>query len=226
MRRKVFFIIVLFLGFLFSCSSAPFREALDKGAAPPPETVLLIGKITIDPLLEQGNIAVQAVHGTHKGVIKMNFAADAAEPLDKEAFVPFSATEQMDWSFTKTSFIPVPPGTRYARLGTFMLDSRRYTYGVARGGAPAPGGVDITYIMLYGDVKIDVPAKAKAVYIGTIEYRHDLKNTKPNKFGYPSKKVVVKDEYQQAMADLAAMKIPGVSSKNVVKKLAKVVRDH
>ncbi len=92
--------------------------------------------------------------------------------------------------------------------------------------APAPGGVDITYIMLYGDVKIVVPAKAKAVYIGTIEYRHDLKNTKPNKFGYPPKKVVVKDEYEKAIAELAAMKIPGISSKDVVKKLAVVIRDH
>ncbi len=223
--RRVLFTACICLFFLLACSS-PFREALDKGDALPVQTVLLIGKFTIDPLMDQGNIAVQAVNGTHKGVIKMNFAADAAEPLDREALMPFSATEQMDWSYTKTSFIPVPPGTRYARLGTFMLDSRRYTYGTARAGSPGPGGVDITYIMLYGDVKIVVPAKARAVYIGTVEYRHDLKNTKPNKFGYPSRKVVVKDEYQQAMADLAAMRIPGVNARDVVKKLAVVVRDH
>jgi hypothetical protein len=224
MRRKVVFVL-LCLAVLYACS-APFHDALNKGDALPAGTVLLIGKFTIDPVLDQGNIGVQAVNGTHKGVIKMNFADNADQPLDKDALIPFSASEQMDWSYTKTSFIPVPPGTRYARLGTFMLDSRRYTYGVSTGGAPAPGGVDITYIMLYGDVRIVVPEKAKAVYIGTIEYRHDLKNTKPNKFGYPSKKVVVKDEYEKAMADLAAMKIPGISSRNVVKKLAVVVRDH
>lgn len=218
-------VLLLCLAILSACSGQ-FRESLDKGEPIPPGTVLLIGKFTIDPLLEQGNIAVQAAQGTHKGIIKMNYAADADQPLDKEAMVPFSATEQMDWSFTKNSFIPVPPGIRFARLGTFMLDSRRYTYGVSGAGAPGPGGVDITYIMLYGDVKIVVPEKVKAVYIGTIEYRHDLKNTKPNKFGYPSKKVVVKDEYETAMAELAAMKIPGISPKNVVKKLAVVVRDH
>ena len=79
--------------------------------------------------------------------------------------------------------------------------------------------------MLYGDVKIVVPSKAKAVYIGTIVYQHDLKNTKPNRFGYPSQRVVVRDEYDKAMADLAAMKIPGIAPKDVVKRLAVVIRE-
>ncbi len=224
MRRKVILLLTC-LAVVCGCS-APFHQALEKGESLPPGSVLVIGKFTVDPMVDQGNIGVQAVHGTHKGVIKMNFSNDATTPLDKEALIPFTASGQADWNFRKTSFIPMPPGTRYARIGTLMLDSRRYTYGVSRGGAPAPGGVDITYIMLYGDVKIVVPAKARAVYIGTIEYRHDLKNTKPNKFGYPSKKVVVKDEYEKAIAELAAMKIPGISSKDVVKKLAVVIRDH
>lgn len=224
MQRTNLIFALMYLAMAAACS-APFHPALEKGEAVPPGTVLVIGKITVEPMVEQGNIAVQAARGTHVGIIKMNFGDDAAQPIDRDAMVPFSSTEQMDWSFTKTSFIPLLPGTRYARLGTLMLDSRRYTYGVSQGGSPAPGGVDITYLMLYGDVKIAVPNNAKAVYIGTLVYQHDLKNSKPNRFGYPSKRVVVRDEYDRAMADLAAMKIPGITQKDVVKQLAVVVRD-
>ncbi len=206
--------------------TTPFRESLGNGDAVPAGTVLVIGKITVDPMVEQGNIAVHAPRGTHRGVIKMHFSGDADKPLDRDALIPFSPSESMDWSFTKTSFIPLAPGTRFARLGALMLESRMVSYGVGLGGAPAPRAVDVTYIMLYGDVKIVVPANAKAVYIGTVSYRHDLKNTRPNKFGYPSKRVVVKDESKAAMADLAAMKIPGIGPRDVVKKLAVVVRDN
>lgn len=224
MQRTIRIVALMCLAVAASCG-APFHAALEKGEAVPPGTVLVIGRITVDPMVEQGNIVVQAAGGTHVGVIKMNFGDDAAQPIDRDAMVPFSSTEQMDWSFMKTSFIPLQPGTRYARIGTLMLDSQRYTYGVSRGGSPAPGGVDVTYLMLYGDVKIVVPQKAKAVYIGTIVYQHDLKNTKPNRFGYPSKRVVVRDEYDKAMADLAAMKIPGIAPKDVVKRLAVVIRE-
>ena len=204
--------------------SVPFHETVGKGEDVPQGQVLLIGKLTVEPMVEQGNVVVHAPRGTHKGVIKMSFADNADKPLDKEALIPFSSTELMDFNFKKTSFIPLDPGTRFARLGTLMLDSSRYTYGFSRGGAPAPGGVDITYLMCYGDVKITVPQKAKAVYIGTVVYQHDLKNTKPNRFGYPSKRVVVRDEFKQAMQDLAAMKIPGITPKDVVRKLAVVIR--
>jgi hypothetical protein len=206
------------------CVSGQFHGALEKGDEMPQGQVLLIGKFTVEPMVEQGNVVAHAPRGTHIGVIKMNFGDNADNPLDKEALVPFSSTEQMDFNFKKTSFIPLDPGTRFARLGTLMLDSSRYTYGFSRGGAPAPGGVDITYLMCYGDVKITVPQRVKAVYIGTVVYQHDLKNTKPNRFGYPSKRVVVRDEFKKAMQDLAAMKIPGITPKDVVKKLAVVIR--
>lgn len=217
--------ILALTSLVLAAACTPFHAALQKGEAVPPGTVLVIGKITVDPMVSQGTVIVQAAGGTHVGVVKMNFGDNAAQPIDRDAMVPFSSTEQMDWSFTKTSFIPLQPGTRYARIGTLMLDSKRYTYGVSRGGAPAPGGADITYLMLYGDVKIVVPAKAKAVYIGTIVYQHDLQNTRPNRFGYPSRRVFVRDDYDKAMADLAAMKIPGVRPKDVVKRLASVVRE-
>jgi hypothetical protein len=224
MKKARIIVVGIVLLAATSCLSGKFNDALEKGDGMPQGKVLLIGKLTVEPMVEQGNVVVQAPRGTHKGVIKMNFGDNADQALDKDALVPFSSTEQMDFDFKKTSFIPVDPGTRFARLGTLMLDSSRYTYGFSRGGAPGPGGVEITYIMCYGDVKIVVPQKAKAVYIGTIVYQHDLKNTKPNRFGYPSKRVVVRDEYNQAMQDLATMKIAGIAPKNVIKKLAVVIR--
>lgn len=223
MRRRTRFFVFICLA-LAACG-ATFHAALEKGEAVPPGTVLVIGRITVDPMVEQGDIVVEAANGTHSGIIKMNFGNNAETPVDRNEIIPFNSTEQMDWSFTSNSFIPLPRGTRYARLGTLMLDSRRYTSGVSRGGSPAPGGADITYLMLYGDVKIVVPQKAKAVYIGTIVYQHDLKNTKPNRFGYPSKRVFVRDDYERAMAELDAMMIPGITRRDVEKHLAVVVRE-
>jgi hypothetical protein len=133
-------ILLLFLSMILitSCMMGQFREALEKGQAIPSDQVLVIGKFAIDPPVDQGNIVVQAPRGTHKGVIKMNFGDNADSPLDKEAMVPFSATEVVDWNIRKTSFVPMPPGTRYARIGTVMLDSQTSSYGVSRGGAAAP----------------------------------------------------------------------------------------
>lgn len=225
MRARLIFILTLCMVVGASCIlGIPFHESLDKGDPVPANSVLLIGKFTVDPMVEQGGIAVHAPRGTHKGVIKMNFADNSDQPLDKDSLFPFHPTELMDWSFTKTSFIPVSPGTRYARMGTLMLSSSVLSGWHTAGHAPTAGGVDVTYIMLYGDVKIVVPNNAKAVYIGTIVYHHDLEHTKPNKFGYPSKRVIVRDEYNKAMEELSAMKIPGITPRDVVKKLAVVVR--
>jgi hypothetical protein len=66
--------------------------------------------------------------------------------------------------------------------------------------------VEIKYLMLYGDVKIVVPEKAKAVYIGTIEYKHDLQR-QTEQVRLPVEASVVRDEYDSAMASLR-MHIP------------------
>ncbi len=225
MRARFVSILAVCLAVGAGCIlGVPFHESLDKGDAVPASNVLLIGKFTVEPMVEQGGIAVHAPRGTHKGVIKMNFTDNADQPLDKDSLFPFHPTELMDWSFTKTSFIPVTPGTRYARMGTLMLSSSVVSGWQSAGHAPTAGGLDVTYIMLYGDVKIVVPGNAKAVYIGTVVYQHDIEHTKPNRFGYPSKRVIVKDEYDKAIAELSAMKIPGIAPRNVVKKLAVVIR--
>lgn len=205
---------------------SPFSESLDKGEAVPSGKVLVIGRMIVDPPLEQGNINVIAPRGSNKGVIKMNFAADAAKPLDKTSMFPFSVSQIADFSFTETSFLPMKPGVQYARLGTLMLDSRATNYVASSSGAMSPRGLEVTNLLLYGDLKITIPAKAKAVYIGTIVYRHDIQHTPPNEYGYYTKRVSVRDDYGAAMNDLAARKIPGIKPKDVVKKLAVVIREN
>ncbi len=67
------------------------------------------------------------------------------------------------------------------------------------------------------DAEIDIPAGAKAVYIGTFVIEHD---------GNFSRKVTVKDEYKAALKALKKQNIPGIGPKDVKKKLAKVVRQY
>jgi hypothetical protein len=158
------------------CVSGNFYDALEKGEGVPQGKVLLIGKLTVEPMVEQGNVIVQAQRGTHKGVIKMNFGDNADQPLDKDALVPFSSTEQMDFNFKKTSFIPLDPGTRFAR---WVPDARFFEVHLRR--QPVERLLRRRRHHLYHATRreIVVPQKAKAVYIGTIIYQHDLKSTNP-----------------------------------------------
>jgi hypothetical protein len=78
------------------------------------------------------------------------------------------------------------------------------------------GSANIESLTLYGDLKIDIPATVKAVYIGTLRYDHN---------GFESLKVTVVDDYKNAMKELDVMNL-GISSKDVVKNLAKVVRQY
>lgn len=223
--RKVFIVVATFV-FLTACALlVSFSDSMKTGDSVPSGKVLLIGRMTVDPMIKQGNVVLTAPRGTHKGVIKMNFSDNADKPLDRDALVPFGPGEMMDFSFTKTSFIPLKPGVRFARMGTLVLDSETGFAPQLGSATPRATGVEVNYLMCYGDVKIDVPADAKAVYIGTIVYQHDFKNTKKNRYGYPSKRVLVRDEYDAAMAELAGMKIPGITPKDVVKRLAVVIRD-
>jgi hypothetical protein len=64
------------------------------------------------------------------------------------------------------------------------------------------------------NIKVTLPAKARAVYIGTITYKHN---------GKKATEVTVRDEQEEAMQALAKMRFRGVGPKDVVKKLAVVL---
>ena len=68
-------------------------------------------------------------------------------------------------------------------------------------------------IYFFPDIKLEIPANAKVVYIGTVIIHHDH---------YNATSVSVRDEYSEAMQQLAAMKFNNVKRGDVVKSLATV----
>lgn len=83
------------------------------------------------------------------------------------------------------------------------------------GGSAGFKGIDVSALYLVKDLKIEIPEKAKAVYIGTIVFRHD---------GREATGVKVRDDFKQAAKDLMTKNIAGIASKDVVKKLAQVMK--
>lgn len=112
-------------------------------------------------------------------------------------------------SFLETWFVPMPAGPRRIRQAELVVAGQMYHRMTVSGAA-----TDIRWetLTLAGDVQLDIPAGARAVYIGTIVYyRHDGKRTTG---------VQVRDEYAAAMRDLAARRLSGLTPKDVVKRLA------
>jgi len=194
----------------------PFYGSLKEGEALPEGKVLLVGAIALDPPVEQGRIVSIDVRGASRGVIRFALTNDLSKKVNPQAPMPISPDEVLLMKLKGLSCIPMQPGTRYIRMG--MLD-KSSQYSILA--PPGPNGVstgfkgvDVSSLRLVGNLKIDIPDNVKAVYIGTIVYRHDGKRTTG---------IQVRDDFKQATKDLAANNIVGISSKDVVKKLARVV---
>jgi len=192
--------------------TAPLSSSLKQGQEMPSNQVLVIGKFVLDPPLEQGSLAgMSAARGTLRGVIKLLLTKDLSRPVKPEDLVPLAPEELIDVKYPGTSFIPLSPGTRYVRLGQYATSvSGRFVN-------PATSSMriaDVNTLWLYADIRLTIPANAKAVYIGTIVYRHD---------GYNTAAVAVRDEYADATQQLTAMQLSSIRPKDVVKSLATVV---
>ncbi len=209
--------LISMLGCLFVVAGcAPFCGSLKEGEALPEGKVLLIGAVVLDPPVEQGRFVNIDVWGASRGVIRFALTNDLSKKVDPRSPNPISPDEVLLMKLKGLSCIPMQPGTRYLREG--MLDKSSRCSILA---PPGPNGVstgfkgiDVSSLRLVGDLKIDIPDNVKAVYIGTIVFRHDGKRTTGLR---------VRDDFKQATKELAANKIPGISSKDVVKKLARVV---
>ena len=197
-----------------ACSmlTAPLSSSLKQGQGVPSNQVLVIGKFLLDPHVEQGSLTgMSAARGTLRGVIKLLLTKELSQPVKPEDLVPLAPDELIDVKFPGTSFIPLTPGTRYVRLGQYATSaSGRFVN-------PATSSMriaDVNTLWLYADIKLTIPANAKAVYIGTVVYKHD---------GYNTSAVAVRDEYADAMQQLTAMKLSNIRPKDVVKSLATAV---
>lgn len=207
------FIIPLFILLLSGCAQSP---AYKPGAAIPPGKILVIAQLDLLPGVKQGTISKThfTIGAPAADEVRMYMSTVADVPVNKEAMIPFSqeGATRMNLSFTKPSVVLMDPGVRYIRMGEFTLSAN--TAWRQNAGGEMRGGGNVRYLTLYGDLKLNIPANAKAVYIGTLQYDHD---------GVESKKVRVVDNFKNVMKELDEMKF-GISSKDVVKRLAKVVR--
>ncbi|ALC16744.1 hypothetical protein DSOUD_1975 [Desulfuromonas soudanensis] len=209
--------VVLALLFLSGCGITNF-PAYEAGTAISPGKVLVIAQVDLQPGVEKDK--------SLKGVVMINESKDdevrlfmsplAEVPVKKGSFFPFSPKggSTMDLSFIHPSLILMDPGERFVRMGLYTLSAstswRPSSSGQMR------GSVEFKELHLWGDLKLEIPAGAKAVYIGTLRYSHN---------GVESQKVSVVDDYKKAMVELNKMNLE-ITSKDVVKRLAQVVREN
>ncbi len=202
MRWKEFAGILLFFTIFAGCGPS-FTDALKQGDEVPDGTVLVVGKIVLEPSFEKmGKKKVD----DEPLEIQVGMTADLSEQIKEGAM--YMPTEAISPVINETFFFPMPAGVRYIRSGQVMKVVAHHING------PAAGSPIYEVLRVYKNIKLDVPGKAQAVYIGTIVYRHDGKRTTS---------VSVRDEYTSAARDLAKMKINGVKGA-MTKKLAAVVK--
>lgn len=193
------------------CTS--FQHSLKEGETIPDGTVLLVGAVALDPPVEQGTFVNYDVLGASRGVIRFGVTKDLSKKVDLQAFPPMSFDEALLMEMKGFSFFPQEPGTWYLRVG--ILDqSSHFSIPVVINGTPRFRGIDVKSLYLIKDVKIDIPPGAKAIYIGTLVYRHD---------GSRALNVKVRDDFKRAVQALTEEHIPGVTGRDLVKKLAQVV---
>lgn len=200
---------------LFVSGCAQFNGSLKEGESLPEGKVLFVGAVALDPPVEQGTFVNYDVMGASKGVMRVALTKDLSQKVDLSSVSPISADEVLLMNLKGISCIPLQPGKRYVRLGVMDISTRasNLTMPAGPGGSAGFKGIDVSALYLVRDLKIEMPKKVKAVYIGTIVFKHN---------GKEAIGVRVRDDFKQAAKELAAKKIPGLTSKDVVKLLAKV----
>ena len=183
--------------FITSCGS--FTPALIKGGEIPPGTVLVIGKFVVDPPWYLNDAKPKPGEG--KLSIMTGITNDLSIVVKEDKI--YTTDINLHTPLYDVFYYPLTPGTKYIRHSQVLKP-----IGEHRSGATV-----FDVLKLYKNIKLTIPKKAKAVYIGTIIYKHD---------GERIRSVTVRDEYKKALRDLAKMKIPSLRSRDVVKKLAKV----
>ncbi len=203
MRRKATFVSTLLFVIVVAACGPSFTEALKKGDEVPAGTVIIVGKVVLEPSFE--TMGKKKVDDEPLD-IQIGMTPDlSAQVKEGEIYMPAEAIAPV---LNETFFFPVPAGVRFIRSGQVMKVVGHHING------PAAGQPIYEVLRVYRNIRLDVPGKAQAVYIGTIVYRHDGKRTTS---------VSIRDEYDSAARDLAKMKISGVKG-GMTKKLAAVVK--
>lgn len=196
-RILAFFLASAMLG---SAACSSFSPMLKKGEAIPDGKVLVIGKITVDPPMYKPGER-PAPDDEAQAVVLVGLTNDLSKAyVEGEFNVPDEAIDP----FPEDLFYALlSPGVRYIRSGQ------------VRKPVVFLGHAEFEVINFYRNIKIEVPASAKAVYIGTIQYKRN---------GKKALSVSVRDDYEQAMREFSTMKVPGVKPGDVVKRIAVLMK--
>lgn len=201
--NKALLVSLLCLFLLTACGPG-FVPQLNPGDTVPPDKVLVIGSVVLDPPFEKVG---KKKKDNEPLEIKLGMTYDLKQEIKESTlYVPDEAIAPV---VGEIFFFPLPAGTRYIRTGQVMKVVGHHVAG------PAAGTPVYEVLNLYKNIKLDVPEKARAVYIGTIVYRHD---------GQKLLSVSVLDDYARAVQALRSMKFPGIKQEDVVKRLAVVVK--
>lgn len=191
--------------------SAPKYRSLADAQTPAPGEVLVIGRFVLDPPVQQGVLNYYDPWDSKQN-ITFAMTGDLDTPVDLEALIYVVPDEILLAEYDATSFVPMPPGTRYLRFGSYEITS----YCSVQEIGPSGGcrAMHSESVQLVENVRITIPAGADAVYIGTIVFEHD---------GETGSRTYVRDEFRAALRELDALGIPGLDSRNVSKQLAEIV---
>jgi len=194
MKKLISCSLALLVLLIVGCGS--FVDPLLKEERVPEGKVLLIGKFNVSPHFGK-------VPEGERDDIMMSMNDDLNRSVN-------SIDDAIDPDIGKIFYFPLSPGTKYFRVGQIMVQNGGHT--LSRGYARPTYDV----LRMLRNIKITIPANARAVYIGTITYKHN---------GKKATEVTVRDEQDEAMQALAKMHFPGVAPKDVVKKLAVVLNE-
>lgn len=208
MKSKLIIAFAVCVALVTACGPG-FTPALNTGEPIPPGKVLVVGKFVLEPswYTAKEKAKYGKKYGQEKLFIKVGMTKDLSKPVKEgKLYLP---DEAISPALNEAFFYPLSPGTRYIRHGQ-VLKQKGHHWSGANAGAPV---YDV--LNLFKNIKITVPANAKVVYIGTIIYKHDGKRLRAAR---------VRNEYGKARRELATMNIPGVRSRDMKKRLAKVVK--
>jgi hypothetical protein len=210
----------LFFVAIFISGCETFYPPVNPGTTAAPGKVLVIGRVVFDPPVKQDKFKSINVgkNAEEEGHARLLMSPSASEPLKKGNLIPFSpkGLSSTNISFKEFSAVQMDPGHRFIRWGIVTLGESSNL--VMNPGSTAVRGEPVYHTLTrYGDLEIDIPQAAKAIYIGTLIYTHD---------GTVATKVKVRDDFRDAAKHVDSLNIPGVTSKDMVKRLAKVVREN
>jgi hypothetical protein len=204
MNKKAFFALITTIGIAAGCGPS-WTPALQKGEAVPSGLVLVMGKIMIDPIwFTKNDIERQ---GGEIPNIRIGITYDLSkEATEGKLYYPDEGINPILGEFF---YYPLSPSKRYIRSGMVFKAKGHHMAGMNAGQAY----YDV--LNFFRNISFEVPPNTKAVYIGTIVYKHDGKHATG---------IFVRDEYGEAAQELEKMKIPGIHAGDLKKRLAVVMK--